>query len=161
MKEQPGPVFGWPPLYTQLARDLRVCLPPGAPWSWRTSIRRRPTAPRSPWSAGTCCRGSPGAGPCVLVSHRWPQAAALDQCPRRSASELRLSASAVRRDARAVGPGTDRRARNRAMWLVGGRAALLAGLRELAGTAGRGLEPLLERVAEQATSSWRERRRSC
>ena len=26
MTQQPGPVFGWPPLFTQLARDLRFCL---------------------------------------------------------------------------------------------------------------------------------------
>ena len=26
MKEQPGPVFGWPQLYAQLARELQVCL---------------------------------------------------------------------------------------------------------------------------------------
>src|SRR5512146_985231 len=28
MKEQPGPVFGWPSLYAQLAHDLRACLSP-------------------------------------------------------------------------------------------------------------------------------------
>src|SRR5437879_2395247 len=84
--------------------------------------------------AGFALPGLAGAGPCVLVSHPGPQAADLGQCQRRSACELRLSASAVSGTLEKWAPDLTARARNRAMWLVGGRAGLLAGLRELAST---------------------------
>jgi DNA-binding SARP family transcriptional activator len=149
MKDQPGPVFGWPPLYTQLARDLRVHLTLQGALVLEDIHHAAADSPTLPLVDRYLLPGLADAGPCVLVSHRGPQAAAFGQCPRRSASELRLSAPAVRQTLEKLAPELTTRARNRAMWLVGGRAALLAGLRELAGTADRGLEPLLEQVASR------------
>jgi DNA-binding SARP family transcriptional activator len=150
MKEQPGPVFGWPPLYTQLARDLRVCLAPRGALVLEDIHHAADGSPTLSLAGRYLLPELAGAGPCVLVSHHGPQAADLGQCRRRSASELRLSASAVSGTLEKWAPELTARARNRAMWLVGGRAALLAGLRELASTADRGLEPLLERVANRS-----------
>ncbi len=147
MKEQPGPVFGWPPLYRQLARDLRICLAPHGALVLEDIDHAAADSPTLSLVGRYLLPGLAGAGPCVLVSHRMPQDADLGQCRRRSASELRLSASAVSRTLEKWAPELTSRARDRAMWLVGGRAALLAGLRELASTADRSLGPLLERVA--------------
>ena len=146
MKDQPGPVFGWPPLYTQLARDLRVCLTSQGALVLE-DIHHAADSPTLSLVGRYLLPGLADAGPCVLVSHHGPQAPVFDHCPRKSASELQLPASAVRQTLEKWAPELTTRARNRAMWLVGGRAALLAGLRELASTADRGLEPFLERVA--------------
>lgn len=147
MKEQPGPVFGWPPLYAQLARDLRVCLASRGALVLEDIHHAADGSPTLSLAGRYLLPGLAGAGPCVLVSHRRPQTADLGHCRRRSASELRLSASTVSETLEKWAPELTARARNRAMSLVGGRAALLAGLRELASTAERGLEPLLEGVA--------------
>ena len=147
MKEQPGPVFGWPPLYTQLACDLRVCLACRGALVLEDVHRAAADSPTLSLVGRYLLPGLADAGPCVLVSHRRPQAPVFDQCQRTSASELRLPASVVRQTLEKWAPELTTRARNRAMWLVGGRAAPLAGLRELASTADRGLEPFLERVA--------------
>ena len=150
MKEQPGPVFGWPPLYSQLARDLRVCLAPRGALVLEDIHHAADGSPALSLAGRYLLPGLAGAGPCVLVSHHGPQVADLGQCRRRSACELRLSASAVSGTLEKWAPDLTARARNRAMWLVGGRAGLLAGLRELASTADLGLESLLERVANRS-----------
>jgi DNA-binding SARP family transcriptional activator len=150
MKEQPGPVFGWPPLYSQLARDLRVCLAPQGALVLEDIHHAADGSPALSLAGRYLLPGLAGAGPCVLVSHPGPQAADLGQCQRRSACELQLSASAVSGTLEKWAPDLTARARNRAMRLVGGRAGLLAGLRELASTADLGLEPLLERVANRS-----------
>ena len=149
MKEQPGPVSGWPPLYTQLARDLRACLAPRGALVLEDIHHAADGSPTLTLAGRYLLPGLAGAGPCVLVSHGRPQVADLGQCRRRSACELQLSASTVSGTLEKWAPDLTARARNRAMRLVGGRAALLAGLRELASTADRRLEPLLERVANR------------
>lgn len=150
MKEQPGPVSGWPPLYTQLARDLRACLAPRGALVLEDIHHVADGSPTLSLAGRYLLPGLADAGPCVLVSDRRPQAADLGQCRRWSACELQLSASAVSGTLEKWAPDLTARARNRAMWLVGGRAALLAGLRELASTEDRRLEPLLERVANRS-----------
>lgn len=146
MRERPGPVFGWPPLFTQLACDLRACLVAGGALVLEDIHEASADGPTLSLVNRYLLPELAGAGPCVLVSQRKPQAAAFDQCMWRSGSELLLSASAVRGTLEKWAPELTARARSRAMRLVGGRAAVLAGLRELASTAGRGLEPLLEGV---------------
>jgi DNA-binding SARP family transcriptional activator len=150
MKEQPGPVFGWPPLYTQLARDLRVCLAPRGAVVLEDIHHAADGSPALSLAGRYLLSELAGAGPCVLVSQCQLQTADLGQCRRRSASELRLTASAVSGTLEKWAPALTARARSRAMRLVGGRAALLAGLRELASTADLGLEPLLERAANRS-----------
>ena len=62
MKEQPGPVFGWPPLYTQLARDLRVCLAPGGALVLEDIHHAADGSPALSWPAGTSYRNSQAPG---------------------------------------------------------------------------------------------------
>ena len=150
MKEQPGPVFGWPPLYAQLARDLRVCLAPGGALVLEDIHHAADGSPALSLAGRYLLSELAGGGPCVLMSQCQLQTADLGQCRRRSASELRLSASAVSGTLEKWAPELTARARSRAMRLVGGRAALLAGLRELASTADLDLEPLLERAANRS-----------
>jgi DNA-binding SARP family transcriptional activator/tetratricopeptide (TPR) repeat protein len=145
MRAQPGPVFGWSPLFTQLARDLRLCLGTRGALVLEDIHYASAASPTLALAGRYLLPGLTGAGPCVLVSHPGPAGAPLDTCTRRSASELRLSALTVGRLLDTWAPELGTRARDRAIWLIGGRAAILAGLRELA-AADQGLAPLLERV---------------
>jgi DNA-binding SARP family transcriptional activator len=149
MREQPGPVFGWPPLFTQLARDLRFCLISHGALVLEDVHNVSADCPTLSMVSRYLLPEFVGVAPCVLVAHCSPPSAALGKCVRRSASGLRLTAPAVRRLLEKWAPGLTIRARNRAVALIGGRAAILAGLRDLAATSDRCLEPLLERVASR------------
>jgi DNA-binding SARP family transcriptional activator len=145
MTQQPGPVFGWPPLFAQLARDLRFCLGTNGALVLEDIHYASAGSPTLRLLGRFLLPGLTGAGPCVLVSHR---SAPLEACTRRSAEELRLSAPEVRRLLEAWAPELPARARDRAVWLIGGRAALLAGLRDLA-AADRGLAQVLEHAGSR------------
>jgi DNA-binding SARP family transcriptional activator len=148
MVQQPGPVFGWPPLFTQLARDLRFCLGSSGALVLE-DIHYASAGSPTLWLAGRfLLPGLAGAGPCVLVSHPSPQGASPDTWTRRSAGELRLSGPAVRRLLQEWAPELTARTRDRAVWLIGGRAGILAGLRELAAT-GQSPAPLLTRAGSR------------
>ena len=143
MVGQPGPVFGWPPLFGQLARDLRLCLDGNGALVLEDIHYAAAGSPTLSMIGRFLLPELAGAGPCVLMSHRSPAGARQDTWTRRSAGELRLSAAAVRRLLEERAPGLTARVRDRAVDLIGGRASVLAGLRELA-AAGRDLAPLLE-----------------
>ena len=145
MRAQPGPVSGWPPLFTQLGHDLRLCLGTRGALVLEDIHHASAASPTLALAGRYLLPGLTGAGPCVLVSHPSPAGAPLDTCMRRSASELRLPAPAVRRLLDKWAPDLSTRARDRAIRLIGGRAATMAGLRELAAV-DQGLAPLLERV---------------
>jgi DNA-binding SARP family transcriptional activator len=91
------------------------------------------------------------AAPCVILAHRVPQSAALSEYARRSPSELLLPAQAARQALDEFAPTLTRGARDKAVAVIGGRAAVLAGLRAVSTATGRGLEPILDRV-----TSWEE-----
>jgi len=148
MAQQPGPVFGWPPLFTQLARDLGFCLGTHGALVLEDIHYVSAASPTLGLVGRYLLPGLANAGPRVLMSHRSAPGAPLDACTRRSARELRLSAPAVRRLLGEWDPDLGSRARDRAVWLIGGRAAILAGLREVA-AAGRGLAPLLAHVSSR------------
>ncbi len=147
MKERPGPVFGWPPLFSQLARDLRFCMISQGSLVLEDIHLASAGSPTLAMVSRHLLPELAGAAPCVLVSHRSPQTASLDKCVKRSAGELRLSAPQVGRLLQEWAPELTTRSRNRATILIDGRAATLAGLRELASITDRGLEPLLARAA--------------
>jgi hypothetical protein len=92
--------------------------------------------------------GLAGTGPCVLMSHRSRPGPPLDAGTRRSTRELRLSAPTVKKLLDTWVPDLSGLARDRAVWLIGGRAAILAGLRELA-VADLGLAPLLAHASSR------------
>lgn len=149
MKERPGPVFGWPPLFAQLAHDLRLCMIHQGSLVLEDIHLASAMSPTLSMISRHLLPELAGVAPCVLLSNQSPQAAPLDKCLRKSASELRLSAPDVERLLREWAPELTARSRDRATILIGGRAAIVAGLRELATTTDRGLEPLLERVANR------------
>ena len=148
MTQQPGPVFGWPPLFAQLACDLSCCL--GARGALVLEDLHHASA-GSPMLANLgryLLPGLVGTGPCVLMSHRSRPGTPLDTGTRRSARELRRSTPAVKKLLDTWAPDLTGLARDRAVWLIGGRAGILAGLRELAAADG-GLAPLLARVGSR------------
>ena len=145
MRARPGPVFGWPPLFTQLACDLHGCLGARGALVLEDFHHASAPSPTLALAGRHLLPGLAGAGPCVLVSR---PGQAPDTCARRSASELRLPVPAVRRLLDRWAPDLSTRARDRAIWLVDGSPAILAGLRELA-AADRGLAPVLERAGSR------------
>jgi DNA-binding SARP family transcriptional activator len=147
MRDRPGPVFGWPPLFTQLACDLRSCLITHGALVFEDIHQVPADCPTLSMVSRHLLPGLAGAAPCVLVAHGNPNASVPDKCERKSASELRLSEPTVRRLLEKCAPELPPRAHQRAIVLIDGRAAILAGLRELAVNARHGLEPLIERAA--------------
>jgi DNA-binding SARP family transcriptional activator len=144
MRARPGPVFGWPPLFAQLARELRddmagrgALVLEGAHQAWAGS----PTL---------SCVGADllpefeGVAPCVILAHRVPWPAGTWKGKRRSASELRLPPQTVEWMLDEYAPALTRRARDRAVTLIGGRAAVVAGLRSFRTATGNSLEPVFE-----------------
>ncbi len=147
MKERPGPVFGWAPLFAQLARDLRGPMSAAGALVLEDIHHAAADCP----TLGMCGRyllpELAEVAPCVLMSHPSRRGIPLDLLPRGSAGDLRLPRQAVRRLLEEWDPELTARARNRALGLIGGRASILAGLRELSATTGHRLAPLLDRVA--------------
>jgi len=148
MTQQPGPVFGWPPLFTQLGRDLRFCVGADGALVLEDIHYASAGSPTLSHLGRYLLPGLTGTGPCVLMSHRNRPGTPLAGGTRRSTRELRLSAPAVRKLLDTWAPDLTALARDRAVWLIGGRAAFLAGLRELA-AADLGLAPLLARVSSR------------
>jgi DNA-binding SARP family transcriptional activator len=146
MRARPGPVFGWPPLFAQLARDLRdgmagrgALVLEDAHQAWAGSeTLSLVSADLLPELEGTA--------PCVILTQRVPWPAGTWPGTRHSASELSLPAQAVERMLDEYAPALARRSRDRAVTLIGGRAAVLAGLRGAAAATGGSLEPLLDGV---------------
>jgi len=145
---QPGPVFGWPPLFGQLARDLSLCLDANGALVLEDAHYAAAGSPTLAMIGRFLLPGLAGAGPCVLTSHRSPPGGSPDTWTRRSAGELRRPAPAVRRLLEEWAPGLTTRVRDRAVWLIGGHASILAGLRDLADV-DRGLAPLLEHAGNR------------
>ena len=148
MARQPGPVFGWPPLFTQLARDLRLCLDSRGALVLEDIHQAAADGLTLSMVGRHLLPGLAGAGPCVLVSRPNPRSAPPGTFLRRSADELLLPAPAVSRLLDEWAPELSAQACVQAVRLIGGRAAILAGLRHLA-AAGQGLTPLLERAASR------------
>ena len=146
MKQQPGPVFGWPPLFWQLGRDLRFGMTSHDALVLEDVHRASAHGPTLSLVSRYLLPGLADATSCVLLAHQTPQAELPGTCLRRSASELGLPAPTVRRLLDEWAPDLPARARSRALAIIGGRAAIVAGLRELVAATGY-LQPLLERAA--------------
>ena len=151
MKARPGPVFGWQPLYMELAGLLRGS---GAPRralvleDARQAWRGRPATAL----AGTDLLAAlDGATPCVILARHVSPSDARPRCASWSAAELRQPAEGVRHALSEVVPSLTRRARERAVALIGGRAAVLAGLRQVRDAADGRLGEMLE-----CSASWEE-----
>lgn len=146
MRQRPGPVFGWPPLFTQLARDLRFFMNAHGGLVLEDIHQAADSSPTLSMISRHLLPGLAETAPCVLVARGDTMAAVAGKCECRSASELRLSASTVKQLLDKWVPGLTTRERDRAIALIDGRAAIVAGLRELAATRGDDLEPALDRA---------------
>ena len=146
MTERPGPVFGWPPLFAQLAHDLRFHLAANGALVLE-DVHNAVSHPTLAMLGRHLLPELDGVAPCVLVAHASPSPGVLNGCVRRSTREFRLTAPTVKELLESWAPQLTPRALDRAVALVGGRAAVLAGLRDLSATADGGLEPLLADIA--------------
>jgi DNA-binding SARP family transcriptional activator len=146
MTEQPGPVFGWRPLFVQLAHELRAYLAANGALVLE-DVHNTVSYPTLSMLDRHLLPELDGVAPCVLVAHSSPSLGALNGCVRRSTSEIRLTAPTVKELLEGWAPELTPRALDRAVALVGGRAAVVAALRDLTATTDGGLEPLLGRIA--------------
>jgi len=146
MTEQPGPVFGWRPLFAQLAQDLRFYLA-GDGALVLEDVHNTVSYPTLSMLGRHLLPELDGVAPCVLVAQSSPSPGVFNGCVRRATSEFRLTAPAVKELLESWAPKLTPHALDRAVTLVGGRAAVLAGLRDLSATTAGGLESLLGQIA--------------
>jgi DNA-binding SARP family transcriptional activator len=151
MRLRPGPIYGWPALFAQLAGELGGCLAEHgalvvedvahACERCRTlSLVRMHLIPTLE-----------SVAPCVLVAHHSPPPAGPCQCARRSTCEPRVPAAVVEQVLDEYAPALSGRVHDKALALIGGRASVLAGLRHVRAVVGDAdLERLLKRVRNYA-----------
>jgi DNA-binding SARP family transcriptional activator len=147
MRARPGPVFGWPPLFAQLARELRDGMAGRGALVLEDAHQVWTGSPTVSLVSADLLPELEGTAPCVILAQRVPWPAGSWPGTRRSASELRLPAQAVERMLDEYAPALAKRARDRAVTLIGGRATVLAGLRGVGTSTDGSLEPLLDGVA--------------
>jgi DNA-binding SARP family transcriptional activator len=129
MRARPGPVYGWQPLFAQLAADLSGHLARhGALVVENVHHTWAGTGTFALFSSELLPRLA-SVAPCVLLASRSPPPVALGDCKLRSGPELRAPASEVLKVLGECTPALPRRARDRAAALIAGHPAVLAGLR--------------------------------
>jgi DNA-binding SARP family transcriptional activator len=146
MRTRPGPVFGWPPLFAQLARELRDGMAGRGALVLEDAHHVWTGSPTLSLVSADLLPELKGTAPCVILTQRVLSLTGTWPGTRRSASELRLPSQAVERMLDEYAPALTRRARDRAVTLIGGRAAVLAGLRGVRTATGGSLEPVLDGV---------------
>lgn len=151
MKARPGPVFGWAPLFAELARELRAAMAGHGALVLEDAHHAWAGCPTLALAGADLLPELDGVLPCVLLAHHAPRSAPLGNCTQRPGGDLRLPAQAVERTLGEYAPTLTRKERERAVTLIGGRAAVVAGLRHIHQTPGGHLTALLQRSA-----SWEE-----
>ena len=151
MRARPGPVFGWPPLFAQLARELRDGMAGRGALVLEDAHHLGAGSPTLSLVNADLLPELEGTAPCVILAHHVPPVTGTRKGTWRSARELRLPQQAVERTLGEYAPALTGRARDRAVTLIGGRAAVLAGLRSVGTAAGGSLEPVLD-----GTANWQE-----
>jgi hypothetical protein len=151
MRARPGPVSGWLPLFAELARELHDGMAGRGALVLEDAHQAWAGGPTMSLVAAGLLPGLEGASPCVIVAHRLPPSTGTWQGRWRPASELQLPPQAAERMLDEYAPALTRRARDRAVTLIGGRAAVLAGLRSVRTATGASLEPVLDGAA-----NWQE-----
>ena len=144
-------MFGWLPLFAELARELHDGLAGRGALVLEDAHQAWADSPTMSLVNAGLLPGLEGAVPCVILAHRLPPPTGTWKGTWRSASELQLPPQAAERMLDEHAPALTRRARDRAVTLTGGRAAVLAGLRSIRTATGGSLEPVLE-----GATSWQE-----
>ena len=144
-------MFGWLPLFAELARELHDGMAGRGALVLEDAHQAWTGSPTLSLVSAGLLPGLEGAAPCVILTHRVPPPTGTWQGTWRSASELRLPPQAAERMLDEYAPALERRARDRAVTLIGGRAAVLAGLRGVGTATGGSLEPVLD-----GATSWQE-----
>ncbi len=145
MKARPGPVFGWAPLFAQLARELRAALAGHGALVLEDAHHAWAGCPTLALAGADLLPELAEVAPCVLLAHHVPRRAPL--AARRPGGDIRLPAQAVERVLGEYTPTLTRKERDRGVSVIGGRAAVVAGLRHVHQTPGGHLTALLQRSA--------------
>ena len=151
MRARPGPVSGWLPLFAELARELHDGMAGRGALVLEDAHQAWAGGPTMSLVGAGLLPGLEGASPCVILAHRLPPSTGTWNGRWRPASELQLPPQAAERMLGEYAPALTRRARDRAVALTGGRAAVLAGLRSIRTATGASLEPVLDGAA-----NWQE-----
>ena len=150
MRARPGPVFGWPCLFAELARELHDGMAGRGALVLEDAHEAWTGSPTMSLVGADLLPGLEGALPCVILAHHVPPPAGAWPGTWRPASELQLPPQAAERMLDELAPALTGRARDRAVTLIGRRAAVLAGLRSV-GTATGGAKIL---VSTAHVTSW-------
>jgi len=151
MRARPGPVSGWLPLFAEMARELHDGMAGRGALVLEDAHLAWAGSPTMSLVGAGLLPGLEGVSPCVILAHRLPPFTGTWKGSWRPASELRLPPQAAERMLDEYAPALTRRARDRAVTLAGGRAAVLAGLRSVRTATGASLEPVLDGAA-----NWQE-----
>ena len=151
MRARPGPVSGWLPLFAELARELHDGMAGRGALVLEDAHQAWAGGPTMSLVSAGLLPGLEGASPCVILAHRLPPSTGTWTGRWRPASELRLPPQAAERMLDEYVPALTRRARDRAVTLTGGRAAVLAALRSVRAATAASLEPVLDGAA-----NWQE-----
>jgi hypothetical protein len=151
MRARPGPVSGWLPLFAELARELHDGMAGRGALVLEDAHQAWAGGPTMSLVGAGLLPGLEGASPCVILAHRLPPSTGTWNGRWRPASELQLPPQAAERMLGEYAPALTRRARDRAVALTGGRAAVLAGLRSIRTATGASLAPVLDGAA-----NWQE-----
>ena len=151
MRARPGPVFGWPCLFAELARELHDGMAGRGALVLEDAHEAWTGSPTMSLVGADLLPGLEGALPCVILAHHVPPPAGAWPGTWRPASELQVPPQAAERMLDELAPALTGRARDRAVTLIGRRAAVLAGLRSVGTATGGTLEPVLD-----GATSWQE-----
>lgn len=149
MRRRPGPIAGWPPLFTQLAHELFAAFPASGALVLERSHYLNHRHPTLELCSTYLLPALPASSVCILTAdQRLPRTALPPQVIYREADDVRLTTRAALALAGRVGAGLSTACIDRIVALAEGRAGVVAGL--CAASAALG-PALIEQAARHAT----------
>ncbi len=145
MQAQPGPVYGWPALFTRLGRELRGCLAGRGALIMEDPHDIWPRSATFPLASRYLLPVLAPVAPCVLVTARSPAAVVPGGWVRLREPELRVPDAVTGKVLAECSPHLDIRLRDRALTVIGGRQPVITGLQAVCARTGEdAVAPLLK-----------------
>ena len=138
MRAHPGPVHGWPPLFAQLARELRECLGERHVMVLEDSEDTLSHGDILPLAGTHFLAELAHVTPVVVVARHRSLAGTPNACVRQAIPELHTPDEAVGWILRQCAPALRGRARDHALTVIDGRTAVLVALCDVRALAGEG-----------------------
>jgi DNA-binding SARP family transcriptional activator len=146
MRRRPGPIAGWQPLFNQLAADLSAVVDRYGALVLEDVHNLGSQCPTLSLLASHLLPSLAGGVPCILIADDLP-ATLLGRSQYKYVRELRISNTDAARLVEEGVPGLTGRARAKVLRLAGGRAGVLAAVRNVQSTLGA---PVVEDACDRA-----------